>query len=104
MQEGQVVDFFDSTDCNVFARSHLIAHEILEDDADLAIKIFEVILAQVDAIEQDLAFGGIVQASDQFDNGGLALAVFADEGHAFAGANMEVQSIENEARASRIGK
>ena len=65
-------------------RGHLEAHEVLEDDPDLAVKVGEVVLAEVDAVEQDLALGGIVETGDELDDGGLALAVLADERDAFS--------------------
>ena len=49
------------------------------------VKIFKVVFAKVDAIEQNLAFGRVVKAGDQFDDGRLALAVFPDQRNAFAG-------------------
>ena len=42
-------------------------------------KIIEVVLAKVHAIQQDLSFGGIVKPGNQFDDCRLALAVFANQ-------------------------
>ena len=40
---------------DVFSSRHLEAHEVLKDDADMAVKIFEGVLPQVDAVEQYLS-------------------------------------------------
>ena len=44
-----------AADGDVLPRGHLVAHEVLEDDADLAVQILDVVLAQVDAVEQNAA-------------------------------------------------
>ena len=67
-------------------------------------QIGQIIFAQVDAIEQNAAFGGIVETGDQLDDGGLALAVLADQCHALSGAKREVEAVEDAAARSRIGK
>ncbi len=36
---------------DVFARGHLVAHEVLEDDADLVVEVFEGVLAEIFAIQ-----------------------------------------------------
>ena len=77
---------FDAAHGDVFARRHLIAHEVLKDDADLRVQVVQIVFAQVDAIEQNLAFGRIVEPGNELDDRGLALAVFANQGHALARA------------------
>ena len=76
----------DAADRDVLSRRHLEAHEVLKDDADVAVKIFERVLAQIDAVEQNLSLGRIVEARDELDDGRLALAVFADQRDAFSRA------------------
>ncbi len=75
----------DAAHGDVFARGHLVAHEVLEDDADLGVQIGKIVFAQIDAIEQDLPLGRIVEPRNQLDDGGFALAVFADQRDALAG-------------------
>ena len=60
-------------------RREVVAHEILEDDADVAAQLGEVVLAQVEAVEQDAPFGRVVEPRQQLDDGGLAGAVLADQ-------------------------
>ena len=57
LEHRKIVDLFDAPDGDVFARRHLVAHEVLEDDANLAIQVVQVIFAQVDSVEQNLPFG-----------------------------------------------
>ena len=41
----------------MFSRGrHFIAHEILKDNANLAVEVFQVVFAKIDAIEQHLPF------------------------------------------------
>ncbi len=103
-QQLQVMDLLDSADCDVFAGSHLVAHVILKDDANLTIKVFEIVFAQTDAIQQDLAFHRIVEASHQLDDRRLAFAIFTDERDPLAGTQMKIQSLQNQARSPRIVK
>src|SRR6185312_13571134 len=104
------LDFFlavgklDTADGDVFAGRHFVTHEVLKDDADFLVQVFEVIFAQVYAVEKNLALGGVVKACDELDDGGLALAVFADERDALARAEREVEVLEDAARSSGIGE
>ena len=52
LQERQIIDLLNPSHRNVFARRHFIAHEVLKNYAHLAVQIFQVVVAQVDAIEQ----------------------------------------------------
>ena len=89
---------------DVLPHRHLVAHEVLEDDAHFAMQVLDGVLAQIDAVEQDLAFGGVVEARDQLDHGGLALAVFADQGDALAGLDGEVEVLQHAALGAGIGE
>ncbi len=80
---------FDAAHGDVFAGRHFVAHEVLKDDADLAVQILDAVVAQVHAVQQDPALGGVVQAREQFDDRGLALPVFADQRDAFAAFRCE---------------
>ena len=95
---------FDLADADILADGHFVAHEILEDDAHLAMQIVERVFAQVDAVEKDLTFGGIVEARDELDDGGFALTVFADECDALAGLDGEVEVFEDAAVGAGIGE
>ena len=101
---GLVVLLIDTADGDVLTGGHFEAHEVLEDDADVAVEIFEGVVAEVDAVEEDLAFGGIVEARNEFDDGGFALAVFADEGDALAGGEGEVEVFEDGAIGAGVGE
>ncbi len=89
---------------DVLAGRHLITHEVLEDDPDFAVKIFQVVFAEIDAVEQHLSISRIVKASDQLHDSRLALAVFSDERDPLAGMQMKVQPIQNQARTSGIAE
>ena len=67
-------------------------------------QVVEVVLAQVDAVEKDLSFRGIVEAGDELDHGGLALAVFSNEGNAFSGLNGEIEILQHPSLGAGIGE
>src|SRR5277367_3293869 len=100
----QVVDLLDPGNRDIFPDGHLIAHEVLKDDADLAMQIFQVILPKIDAVEQNLPFRGIVETRNQLYDSGLALAVFANQRHPLSAAQLKVQLVEDQTRAARIVK
>ena len=102
LDQFQIVDFFDAANRNVFPRGHFIAHEVLEDDSNFAMKIFQIVVAKVDAIQQNLSFGRVVEPGDQFDDGRLALSVLADQREPLFGMQLEIDLVQNSTRVSRI--
>src|SRR3546814_13821195 len=64
---------------DVVRGAHEVADEVLEDHAGVGAQLVQVVLGQRVAVEQDAAFVGVVQAREQFDQGGLAGAVLADQ-------------------------
>jgi hypothetical protein len=101
---GQVGQKLDAAHRYVLTRGHLIAHEILEDDADFAAQVVDVVLAQIDAIEQNLPGGWIVEPGDELDDSGFALAILSNKGDTFTGLEAEIQMVEDEPLGSRIGE
>ena len=64
----------------MFSRStKVVAHEVLEDDADVPPEALDVVLAEVHAVEQDPALGRVVEPGQQLDQRGLARAVLAHQ-------------------------
>ena len=90
------IGLIDPAHGDIFARGHLEAHEVLKDDTDVAVEIFEVVLPKVDAVEQNLSFGRVVETRDQLDDGRLPLAVFADECDSFARGESEVEVFQEQ--------
>ena len=62
---------------------------------DVAAQIFNIVLAQIDAVQQNLSGGWIVKTRDEFDNRGFALAVLADERDAFAGFHAQIEAVQD---------
>ena len=81
-----VVARLDPAHGDVVRRRQVIAHEVLEDDADVRAQRDEVVLAQVVAVEQDAALVGVVEAREQLHERRLAGAVLADQRQHFARA------------------
>ena len=65
---------------------HRIVEEktVLEHQADLAAQAVERDIAHVHAVDGDAAAGHVVEAGDEVDQGGLARARRADDGHGLA--------------------
>src|SRR4029077_8861648 len=104
LQRREGVDMFYAPDGDVFAGGHLIAHEILEYDANLAVEVVQVVFAQVDSIEQNLSFHRVIKTGQEFGHRRLSLTVFADQSYTLSRPQNEIQAVENEAGASRIAK
>lgn len=90
-----VCEEIDFAEADVFAGEHIEADVVLENDADFAADFGWGVVAEVDAVEEDLAGGGVVEAGEEFDDGGFSGAVFADEGDFLAGFEVEGDVVED---------
>ncbi len=68
---------------------------VLQDDAEAAAEGGEVLVADVDAIDEDLAVLDVVEAHHQRGDGGLAGAGVADDGGGLAGGDGEGDAAED---------
>ena len=68
---------------------------VLQDDGEVLAERGQVVLAQVDAVQQDLAGGHLVEAHHQAGEGGLAGAGVADDGDCLARLDGEGDVLEN---------
>ncbi len=82
---GCVVQRLDLAKADVLAGGGHVAHKVLKDHADRVAQAVRVILAQVDAIQQNLALVRVIQPRQQLDKRGLARAVCANQRQLFAG-------------------
>src|SRR5664279_1645096 len=64
----------------------------------------EIVFAKVDSVKQNLALAWIVEAGNEFDDRGLALTIFTDQGDPFSGAKREIEVTEDATAGSGIGK
>src|SRR3982751_2576378 len=89
-RRGTVVEVLahrlDLANADVLIEPHVVAHEVLEDHADLAPQRREVVVPEVDAIQANAAFRWIVQAREQLGQRRLARAVLTNERDALTGA------------------
>ena len=72
--------------------------------ADVAAVRVEVDVAQVDAVDEDPAAGGVVEAGDELDERRLAGARGADEGHALAGRDVQVDPAQRLGGLGGVGE
>ena len=84
--------------------AQLVPHEILENDADLPIQIFDAVLAEIDTVKQNSACSRIIQACDELDDRSLSLAVLANEGDSLAWVDLQIEMVKNSPGTSRIRK
>src|ERR1039457_2981864 len=75
---GPVAKRVDLAKSNVLTNKQVIAHVILEDDADFAAQILHVALAQVDSVQQKLPFGGVVEPCQKLDQGRFSGSVLTN--------------------------
>ena len=92
----------DASERDIVARGEVVAHEILEDDAHAAAQLFDVVFAEVMAVEQDAALVRVVQTCQQLHQGGLAGAVLAHQRHHLARLEGEAEMAHRPARGAGI--
>ena len=68
---------------------------VLQDDAEALAEGFEVLLADVDAVDEDAAALDVVEAHHEADDGGLACAGVAYDGGGLVGFDGEGDPAEN---------
>ena len=84
---GHAVDL---ADADVLVEAHVVAHEVLEDDADRLAQRREVVVADIHAVEQDAALRGVVEPCKQLRDRRLAGPVLAYERDALARHDAQV--------------
>src|SRR5579875_216776 len=99
-----VVAVLDVAQADVFGGRHFITNEVLKDHADFPPQILQVVLANINAIEKNLAGGCLVQPGQELHDGGFALAIFSDQSDPFRRANREVDVLQNQPRVARVSE
>ena len=92
----------DLADADVLLQDEVVAHEVLEDHADVAAQTVQVVVAQVHAVEQDAPLVGIVEAGEQLDERRLARPVLPDQRDALFGLELEAQVAHRPAARARV--
>src|SRR5207253_6118714 len=83
---------------------HVVAHEVLEDDADRAADVAELVLAEVDAVEENAPLARIVEAGDELGERRLPRPILTDEGDPFPAGDAEAHMTYGPPLAPRIAK
>ena len=78
--------------------------EVLEHHREQAHVVAVVVFADVDAVQQDVALLGVIQAAQQLDEGGLAAAVFAHHRHPPADAELDVHVPQGPGAAAGVSE
>ncbi len=99
---GQIVERGDPPESDVLPRGHLVLEEVLEDDADVAAQVVQVVLLDRVPVDQDLTGCRLVQPGQQLDQGGLACAVVADDGAAPARRDHAAETVEGLRVGARV--
>src|ERR1039458_4399380 len=86
----------------VLASRHFVFHEVLKDDSDLGVQIVQVVFTKINSVQQNLPFSGIVEPRNQLDDGGFALAVFANQCDALV--SVQGESEVNRSEEHHVGQ
>ena len=78
LHERSLVNGVDLSQADVIRSGHVVAEEVLVDDADVATIVLQVVVPQIPTVQQDATLARVVQPGQQFDERGLASTVFAD--------------------------
>src|SRR5437870_10277210 len=92
----------DAPDADVLAHLELVLIEILEDDAEAREEIVAIPIAEVAAVEEDAAFGRLVETRDELHERRLARAVLPDEREALTARQEERDVAEHPLLRARI--
>ena len=101
---GFIAQCLDLTDADVLAQDEIVAHEILEDDADVFAETVEVVVAEIDPIQEDSALVGIVEARQQLHQRRLPGAVFPYQRDALMWLECEREPAHRPALRARIAE
>ena len=78
--------------------------EILEDNAKHTVKILDIILPQILAVQQYLTLRGVIKPCEQLYKGGLTRSVESHKHSGLPGTEREVDVLENISVSTRIRK
>ncbi len=90
-----VVGDFLVAEADVFGQRAGEEERILQDDGEVLAERVQIVLAQVDAVDQNLAGGDVVEAHHQAGEGGFAGAGVAYDGDRLAGLDGEGDVFQN---------
>src|ERR1700744_4100134 len=93
---------FNASHADVFGGRHVVAHEILKDSSDLVPQRVQVIIAKIDAIEENFAFGRIVEPSEKLGERRFSLAVFSHERNPLVRLDHQVDASQYRLGISRV--
>src|SRR4029077_14517638 len=99
-----VVQRLHLTHADVLLQDEIVAHEVLENDADVLSQTDQVVVAQVHAIEQDTPLIRIVETVEQFHERGLSRAVFSHQRDALPQLDGEGQVTHRPAIGAGVAK
>ena len=99
-----VVHAVDQPRADVLLEEEGVAQKILEDDTDALAQRFDIPVGQWQSVEHNAPFGRLVQPRQQFNQGGLSRAVFADQRQAFTGSNLQADVRQRPVASSGVGK
>src|SRR5260370_5356032 len=74
-----VLDLVHAPYADILMRGHVVVHIILEDHAYLLAQLLQVVLLDIAPADQDIALIRVIQAREQFYQGGLRGTVASDQ-------------------------
>ena len=89
---------------HIFPQGSGEAGIVLHDHGNARSQIVQTQGAKVLAVPENLARAGVVEAAQQLGQGGLARAVFSDQGHHFSRLNGEVNVLQGGMVATGVNK
>jgi len=89
---------------DVLPGRHVVAGVVLKNDADFPAQRRAVEAAQIDAVERDGAGRRVVEAAQQFHQGGLPRPVLPDQRNDLPGPNGQADVMEHHFRARRVAE
>ena len=95
MNSSRVGAIGDAAHGDVVRGRHFVAHEILKNNAGFFPQIFEVVFANIDTVEKNLAVRDVVKPRKQLHDRRLALAILTDESDALGRPEAKIDILQH---------
>src|SRR5580704_18830330 len=86
---------FNPSHADIFGGRHVIAHEILKDSSDLVPQRVQVIIAKIDAIQENFAFRWVIEPGEKLGERRFSLPVFPDQRNPLVWLDHEINAAQN---------
>mmetsp|Transcript_38976 Transcript_38976/g.83897 ORF Transcript_38976/g.83897 Transcript_38976/m.83897 type:complete len:428 (+) Transcript_38976:123-1406(+) len=104
LQPRLLLDGVDVAHSDVLSHRQLVTHEVLKDGTAARLQRLRVPFSEIPSIQQNPALVGLVQSSEQLDQGGLSSTIVAHQREARARWNVESHALDRVLRGAGVAE